>query len=85
MIQQKSDLDIETYKWVRDASFEEIRTEVDNLRDFRIIKGIKQGGIAKILNCYQSQVSALENDNGVMSKRFTSRYISVMRKIMSNY
>lgn len=79
----KNGLDITTYKWVRNATPEEIRTEVDDLRDMREVNGIPQGDVAKILEVHQPQVSALETGTGVASVKFTSRYIFVMRKMLN--
>lgn len=84
MVEEKVCSDIKTYKWVRTATSTDIRKKIANLRDMREAAGIKQGDVAKILGVFQSNVSALENGKGPIFIKFTSRYITVMQKILNN-
>ena len=79
----KDSLDIKVLKWTRAATPAEIRTVVSDLRNRREVNGIKQGDVAKMLDVFQSHVSALETGGGTESVKFTARYITVMRKVLN--
>ena len=74
--------DLEVYKWAVGAEFLKVREVVKDLRDRRIVKGIKQGEIAKKLGVYQPKVSELENNTKPCSIKFVSQYITLLREVL---
>ena len=79
----KTQIDMKIYKWMRGVPFEDINAKIANLRDRREVADIKQIDVAQKLGAYQSNVSALENATGPVSKKFAARYITLMSKLLN--